>query len=796
VRVSAAGFTPTTSGVQNVTVTGPGITLFSLPTTVGSGLQYGSFSGQLGGSQHGGVTVRVSSNNPGVVQLAKDSSTPGAAFVDIPLQNGDVSFTYWVQGVENATGSATLTASATGFTAATGTVNVVQPGVELAGLTSSFTSLDPNDAFTVRVGAPNGASVTTQSIRPGGNAVTVTIANSSGTVAQLTTLTGSGQSRTVTIGAGQSSSPGTLAAGGIELDPIGGGTSVVSASATGFVAVAGASQTVTVSAPGIQLFSLPTTVGSGLQYGTFSGQLGGSQHSGVNVRLTSSNPAVMRLSPNATTPGEAAIDIRLDPGQVSFSYYLQGMEGAVGGVTLTASAPGFTDATGTVFVAQPGIEIVSLATSTTTLSPSDAFAARVGVVSGSAPNTSVSPAQAIRAGGTSIVVTVTNSTPAVARLVTSAGPGTPRTVTIAPGSFDSPNTVAGGGIELDPLTGGTTTVQASAPGFVQTGTATVQVGVSAPPITLFSLPTTVGAGLQYGSFSGQLGGSEHGGVTVRLTSSNPAMMRLSATATEEGSTFIDIRMNPGDVSFSYWIHGIEGGGLGDATITATAPGFVTATGSVHIVQPALDITSLATSIGATAASDQFLVRIGVPATDGGSVSIAQGARRGTSLTVTVTSSNAAAGQLVTLTGGDASRTIVIAAGSSQTASTVAAGGIEFDPLSGGSTRVTATIPGFVTTDAGNVDVVVTGGAPAPAPEPDDLLAGGAEALAGVLDERVVGRRLADAEELLELRPRVELLHLAGPAQPVGQRGVVAESREVVEEERRRLAAALAALLEL
>jgi hypothetical protein len=273
------------------------------------------------------------------------------------------------------------------------------------------------------------------------------------------------------------------------------------------------------------------------------------------------------------------------------------------------------------------------------------------------------------------------------------------------------------------------------------------------------------------------------------------MMRLSATASLEGAAFIDIPMNPGDISFSYWIHGIEGGGFGDATITATAPGFVNATGIVHIVQPALDITSLATSIAATAASDQFVVLVGVPATDGGSVSTPQGARRGTSLTVTVTSSNAAVGQLVTLAGGDASRTIVIAAGSSQTPSTVAAGGIEFDPLSGGTTRVTATIPGFVTTDGGNVDVVVTGGAPAPAPEPDDLLAGGAEALAGVLDERVGRRALADAQELLELRPRVELLHLAGAPEPVGQRGVIAERRNVVEEEGSRLAAARAALLE-
>jgi hypothetical protein len=450
-------------------------------------------------------------------------------------------------------------------------------------------------------------------------------------------------------------------------------------------------------------------VGSGLQYGSFGGQLGGSQHNGVSVRVTSSNPSVLKVSATANQAGTDFVDLPVAAGAVSFSYWIHGMERVTGGVTLTASAPGFTDQTGTAFVVQPGLELSGLSTSTTTLSVSDPFSVRIGVPVGSVPNTSISPAQGVRIGGENVVVTITNGTAAVGQLVTAAGADQSRTVTITPGNSLSPASVAAGGIEFDPLNLGQTTVVASAPGFVQTGAASSQVTVSAPAITLFSLPVSVGSGLMYGSMGGQLGAGGHGGVTVRLTSSNPAVMRLSTTASQVGAAFIDLPLNPGDVSFSYWIHGIEGA-VGDATITATAPGFVTEVGTGHIVQPGLDIQSLASSISATAANDAFNVRVGVPQADGSGVALAQSVRTGSSLTVTVTTTNPGVGQLVTLAGGAASRTITVAAGASQSPGTVATGGIEFDPLIAGTTTINATSPGVITTGDGTV-VVVVGGAP-------------------------------------------------------------------------------------
>ena len=62
------------------------------------------------------------------------------------------------------------------------------------------------------------------------------------------------------------------------------------------------------------------------------------------------------------------------------------------------------------------------------------------------------------------------------------------------------------------------------------------------------------------------------------------------------------------------------------------------------------------------------------------------------MTVTVSHTNTAVGQLVTSTGVGQSRTVTIAAGQSSSPTTVAAGGVAFDPIGGGSTTVTATAP--------------------------------------------------------------------------------------------------------
>jgi hypothetical protein len=143
-------------------------------------------------------------------------------------------------------------------------------------------------------------------------------------------------------------------------------------------------------------------------------------------------------------------------------------------------------------------------------------------------------------------------------------------------------------------------------------------------------------------------------------------------------------------------------------VTASAPGFTDAQGTVNVVQTGLQLAGVPAAIGSTDASVAFYVTVGLPSATGDYLVQNQNARAGTSLTVTITNSASGVAQLVTLAGGAQSRTVVVPAGQYYTPVSVATGGVEFDPLSAGSTTISAAIPGFITTTAGTLTVQVTG----------------------------------------------------------------------------------------
>ena len=255
-------------------------------------------------------------------------------------------------------------------------------------------------------------------------------------------------------------------------------------------------------------------------------RLGESNHGGVTVRITSSNPELLLVSRTPTTAAAAFVDVPVANGSTDASYWVHGVEAARGTVTLTATAPGFTQTQATTTVAETGLQLRNVTTSTTTLSPDSAFWVSIGVLNASG---AVAQFQALRTGAAALSVTVSHTNTAVAQLVTTGGAGQTRTVTIVPGEFDSPTSVAAGGVAFDPIGGGTTTVNASATGV--RAAVGVSVTVSSPGITLVSVPALVGAGLMAGGGAARLGATAHGGVTVRITSSNPEVLLVSRTPT-------------------------------------------------------------------------------------------------------------------------------------------------------------------------------------------------------------------------------------------------------------------------
>ena len=99
-------------------------------------------------------------------------------------------------------------------------------------------------------------------------------------------------------------------------------------------------------------------------------------------------------------------------------------------------------------------------------------------------------------------------------------------------------------------------MNATAAGF--RAAATVDVTVTQPAISLFSLPGLVGAGLQSGTYTARLGATAHGGVTVRITSSNPALLLVSRDASTVGTTWSTSRWPTAAPTATYYITGSRG----------------------------------------------------------------------------------------------------------------------------------------------------------------------------------------------------------------------------------------------
>jgi hypothetical protein len=678
----------------NVTVNAqPGIT--SGATTVGAGLQE-NVGATLGASNHGGVNVVVRSTNPQVALVAPNASTPGTDSIVVAVANGSTSVPYHLQGVEGVADTVSFVISAPGFTTREVRHTVVVPQLDIIGLLTSITTLSADDVFQVRVGIGNGANLSVlQEIRAGGTPLTATVVSDTVAVARLVTATDTGAVVTVQIPVLATASPSSVGAGGVALEPLAAGVTVVRASIPGFVTTTtGGIRTVTVSQPGIT--SGATTVGAGLQENV-GATLGASDHGGVNVVVRSTNPQVALVAPNASTPGTDSIVVAVANGSTSVPYHLQGVEGVADTVSFVISAPGFTTREVRHTVVVPQLDIIGLLTSITTLSVDDVFQVRVGIGNGA----NLTVLQEIRAGGTPLTATVVSDTVAVARLVTATDTGAVVTVQIPVLATASPSSVGAGGVALEPLAAGVTVVRASIPGFVTTTTGGIRtVTVSQPGIT--SGATTVGAGLQE-NVGATLGASDHGGVNVVVRSTNPQVALVAPNASTPGTDSIVVAVANGSTSVPYHLQGVEG--VADTvSFVISAPGFTTREVRHTVVVPQLDIIGLLTSITTLSADDVFQVRVGIG--NGANLTVLQEIRAGgTPLTATVTSSAPTVGQLATSTLRSGTVEVQIPVLTSVSASTVASGGVAFDPLTAGTTTVSATIPGFVTTSTGGIRTV-------------------------------------------------------------------------------------------
>jgi len=313
-----------------------------------------------------------------------------------------------------------------------------------------------------------------QVVRPGGVPLTPLFKVSTPGVGRLVTSGGQVDSAIGAILVGQYYTASTVAAGGVALKALTTGADTVTVTSVGYVPLPAAAQAVTISTPGITVYS-PGTVGAGLQ-GSGQIYLGASRHGGVNVVVKSSNPGVALIAANDSTPGTDSTVIFIPDGQTFAYYWVQGVDSASGTPIITVSANGFVDATTSVTIVQPGVQIGSVPTSMTSGAADVIIYAYVGIPN--AGNTGLNAYQARRPGGAPLQITFTSSNPAAATLVNSGGTGVTRTVAIGARAYTTASSVATGGVALRPVAVGSAIISTSTPGFIAQTTASAPVNVT------------------------------------------------------------------------------------------------------------------------------------------------------------------------------------------------------------------------------------------------------------------------------------------------------------------------------
>ena len=298
VTAAIPGFSATTAAAKTVTVAAsPLISFLGVLPTIGGGLQNGAYLATIPSQQATDLVVHLVSGDPSLVLLAPNTIDAGLAAIDVTIPAGQTALSFHVQGTDwvigtSVTKSVTITASAEGHTDGSTTITYVQPALDFVSLPASTTSLSASSLFVVRVGVPapgNDHLATELTRRPATQQerdtgivpnLTVTVTSGTATVAQIEKIVGfqngipvvnAAPSQTATIAAGASRSPGQVI-GGLRLDPVDAGTTVVAASIPGFITTAAGTQTVTVTATaGITFPSVFGQLAGGMQFGQFTG---------------------------------------------------------------------------------------------------------------------------------------------------------------------------------------------------------------------------------------------------------------------------------------------------------------------------------------------------------------------------------------------------------------------------------------------------------------------------------------------------------------------------------------------
>jgi hypothetical protein len=378
-------FQPVSAGTSNLSITEPAgystpsneplqiTATVSAPTIsvsnpiVGNNLET-TVSISLAAAPPANETLTLTSSDSNHFLLSTSPTAVGLASITVPLTKGSGSVpTIYIQG-ENYTGStaitATLTASAPGYTDGTGTETLYPSGVFIGTTNFGTTSFSSATNITVDLYVLNPGTLTAYSggyLGPQGAPISVALTSASPTVG---TISGSPASFTVY---------GNSYINSFLFQPVSAGTSNLSITEpAGYSAPSNEPLqiTATVTAPTISVSN--PIVGNNLET-TVSVSLAAAPPANETLTLTSSDSNHFLLSTSPTAVGLASITVPLTKGSTSVpTIYIQG-ENYTGSTaitaTLTASAPGYTNGTGTETLYPSGLFIGTTNFNTTSSSP-------------------------------------------------------------------------------------------------------------------------------------------------------------------------------------------------------------------------------------------------------------------------------------------------------------------------------------------------------------------------------------------------------------------------------------------
>jgi hypothetical protein len=608
-RASSGNLTSAISNAFNVTPPAITMTVQSELVGIGSTLN-GSFT--LGApAPSGGLVVTLSSGTPANVTIAPASVT---------VASGQTSGTFTYTGV--AAGNSTLSASAPNYTTGTAmtTATAAQvslgmiPNVAPAQMQSLAVSLPTaappgGTTITFTIANPSIASVTPSITVPAGQQTAAANPQVTGILIGTTSVTANAPGyapavRPVVVTVTAAFNPGTtninLATAtntSLEISapaPPGGitftlssdnpmiasvpATVTVVAGATSvpiaITGVSGGSTTIRADSAGITEATGTVNVYSNIGMSNFTTgyeleedanlYLPVSPSVPTTVTVTVADPTVAVISTNNAVAGQTTITFPdITSGYIG-TIAVQGLK--VGTTTITVSAPGYTAGTITVTVNPAGFAINSyFATySTTTYSGPTGMQVYPSILN---PDLSYSQTATLIPQATPFNISVTSSSPSVG------------TVT-SPPTFQPNDTQES--LIFQPVAAGTTTLTLGAPpaGFsVSTSYQKSVVTVTTPVISIggqttgVHLMNTIGLGLPEPPPTGQP-------VTVTVTSSDPTTVTISTSPTVAGTASVTF---PNTASYGVGTIYVQGQKAGSATLTMSAPGYISGTSTVTVL---------------------------------------------------------------------------------------------------------------------------------------------------------------------------------------------------------------------